>query len=196
MITKEQALEFLKSGDNTSFLKDNGFQTEVEKKVEVPAQITDELVTKFIGDNQGYRDKLHNGIETDFLKRKTGLETITPEMLGEKLFLESGVNTGNEAYKKAIISASIGDNKYRNVILQQLDGSKIEFKDGKLEGFEDQINGVKTKYPAFFEVGNPATPPLPGTITPQDANTKLLEEAKKTGNVTGLINSMFEPTKE
>ena len=159
---KQEVIDWLKAEDNKNFLGENGFNTEV------PAKITDELVTKFIGDNQGYRDKLHNSIETDFLKRKTGLEEIKPEMLGEKLMFESGVKNNNETYKKALIAANMSNVKNSELLMTQIDATKIEFKDGKLEGFGEQLDGLRTKYPDMFNTGETPpknTPPAKTTTT-------------------------------
>lgn len=149
--------EWLGKEENKDFLSKNGFQTEieVEKKVEIPASLSDEVVTKYIEDNQSYRDKLNNDIQTDFLKKKTGKEEIKPEDLGKKLFFENDVNTQSEKYKNALIKAHMAGVKNPELLITQIESDKVTFNDGKLEGFEDQLKTLKEKYPDQFAADTP-----------------------------------------
>lgn len=169
--------EWLAKEENKEFLKNNGFQTEVqvEKKVEVPAKITDELVNKFIGDNQGFKDKMYNSNVTEFLKKRTGKEDIKPEDLGATLLFENDVKTQNENYKNALIKANMAGVKNSELLLGQIDSSKVTFKDGKLEGFDDQYTALQTKYPDMFESKPIDTPPAGGGNAPTDLTYEQFE---------------------
>lgn len=153
--------EWLGKEENKGFLKENGFQTEieVEKKVEVHAQLSDDVVKNYIEGNQGLKDKMYNNNVTEFLKKRTGKEEIKPEDLGAKLLFENDVNTQNEKYKNALIKANMAGVKNSELLIGQIDSSKINFNDGKLEGFDDQYAALKTKYPDMFETKPRDTPP-------------------------------------
>ena len=187
-IDVKEIISFLKDEQNKNFLSENGFQT--EKTIEVPAKITDVDVQKYISDNQGFRDKLHNQIETDFLKRKTGLEEIKPEMLGEKLHLDSSIKANSESYKKALIEANLSGAKHPDLLMKMVDVSKVEFKEGKLEGFNEQYESFKTQYPDMFETtkiqprdipkSGGETPPAP--LTYEKFSTMSKAERKNVSN--------------
>lgn len=191
---KKDVLEFLNAEGNKGFLQENGFQTIVEKEIEVPAVVNDEVVNKFIGDNQSFRDKIHNEITTEFLKKKTGVEKVTPEMLGENLVLESQMKGELSIYKKSLVEATLGV-KNPELLMPQIKLEDIEFKDGKLEGLGSQLEALKTKYPDMFNAKDPGKKPTPpgGGGTPPTKLTyeefQKMTQAEKATVPTDVINS-------
>ena len=178
-VTKEQVTEFLNADGNKGYLEEAGFQTTVEK--EVQAQYTTEGVESFIKGNQGLRDKLYNSNATKFLKKKLGVEEVTPELLGKDIMLTDKVDD----FKKVAAKGYMKDIKYPDLILGKLDFKTINFGETGLDGLDDQLTTIKESYPDLFGTStppNPSTPPAPAPNLNKTEKEKLsleIEELKK-----------------
>ena len=161
---KEQVLEFLKAEGNAGFLQENGFTTEVEKIVEVAAPLTTESVESFLKSNQGAKDKIYNENVTTFMKKKLGLETVTPDLLGKEIMFKDEIETFKKAAVKATVSNSV---EYPDLVLGAIDYSKINFEGEELKGIHETLEDLKGKFPKLFNTtpGKPNTPPAPKTGT-------------------------------
>ncbi|WP_319371971.1 phage scaffolding protein [uncultured Ilyobacter sp.] len=173
---KEQVLEFLGKEENKGFLKENGFQTEVEKIVEKPAEITVEAVEGFIGENQGLRDKLYNNHISKYLKKQLGVEEVTPEMLGEKITFAKNIDTFKGKAIETALKLALKGAKHPELILGQVDKSKINFGDEGLTGIDEQVTGLKEKYPELFGEKKPTTPGTPPALPKGTKQKKSKEE--------------------
>ena len=84
-----------------------------------------------------------------------------------------------EDYKKEAIktaaSFALGaiSPKYSSMLVNAVDFSKLDIKDGKITGFDEQVANFKTTYPDLFnEKGSTTPPPLPTN----DGNSKVKYE--------------------
>lgn len=160
VITDEEK-KILGSDEGKKWLTDNKFMIETVKEVEKP--ITAEAVTNFISKNQSLSDKLYNDNAIKFLKSKLG-DKVTSDDLGKEIvFKNSFDDYKNEAIKTAV-SFGLGaiSPKYSSMLVNAVDFSKLDIKDGKIIGFDEQIESFKTTYPDLFnEKGSSTPPPLP-----------------------------------
>lgn len=163
IIISDEEKKILESNEGKKWLTDNKFM------IEKP--LTAETVTEFISKNQSLSDKLYNDNATKFLKTKLG-DKITSDDLGKEIVLKSEFdNFKNETIKTAVnFGLSAISPKYSSMLVNAVDYSKLDIKDGKITGFDEQVANFKTTYPDLFnEKGSSTPPPLP----PNDGHSKV-----------------------
>lgn len=169
IIISDEEKKILESNEGKKWLTDNKFMIETVKEIEKP--LTAETVTEFISKNQSLSDKLYNDNATKFLKTKLG-DKITSDDLGKEIVLKSEFdNFKNETIKTAVnFGLSAISPKYSSMLANAVDYSKLDIKDGKITGFDEQVANFKTTYPDLFnEKGSTTPPPLP----PNDGHSKV-----------------------
>ena len=186
IVISDEEKGILTSDIGKQWLSDNKLMIEVEKKVEVDKPLTDEIVTSYINKNQSLSDKLYNENATKFLKTKLG-DKITSNDLGKELiFKDSLDNMKQEAIKIAVgIGLDTLTPKHSALLKNAIDYTKLDIKDNKLTGFDEQVNSLKTTYPDLFTITKSQTPPpLPnnngvGNITYDDFKKMSDKEKSK-----------------
>lgn len=161
LIITDEEKKILESNEGKKWLTDNKFMIETVKEIEKP--MTVEAVTEFISKNQSLSDKLYNDNATKFLKTNLG-DKITSDDLGKEVVLKSEFdNFKNETIKTAVnFGLSAISPKYSSMLVNAVDYSKLDIKDGKITGFDEQIANFKTTYPDLFNEKGSSTPaPLP-----------------------------------
>ena len=161
IIISDEEKKILESNEGKKWLTDNKFMIETVKEIEKP--MTVEAVTEFISKNQSLSDKLYNDNATKFLKTKLG-DKITSDDLGKEIVLKSEFdNFKNETIKTAVnFGLSAISPKYSSMLVNAVDYSKLDIKDGKITGFDEQVANFKTTYPDLFNEKGSSTPaPLP-----------------------------------
>lgn len=141
----------------------------------VPATLDEASVVGFIERNETLKNRfLTEGVD-NFLKTKLGVETVTDEIRNAGLHSDTAV----EAYKKETVKFAFSGIKHADLLMDKIDLSKIKLGETGVTGLEDQIAGLKTKYPDFFtkEVNVKNTPPGGKTDPPETDLAKL--EARK-----------------
>ena len=169
IIISDEEKKILGSNEGKQWLTDNKFMIETVKEIEKP--LTAEAVTEFINKNQSLSDKLYNDNATKFLKTKLG-DKITSDDLGKEIVLKSEFdNFKNETIKTAVnFGLSAISPKYANMLVNAVDYSKLDVKDGEIVGFKEQIEAFKNTYPDLFnEKGSSTPPPLP----PNNGHSKV-----------------------
>ena len=169
LIISDEEKKILGSNEGKQWLTDNKFMIETVKEIEKP--LTDEIVTEYIKKNQKISDRLYNDNATKFLKTKLG-DKITSDDLGKEIVLKSEFdNFKNETIKTAVnFGLSAISPKYSSMLVNAVDYSKLDIKDGKITGFDEQVANFKTTYPDLFnEKGSTTPPPLP----PNDGHSKV-----------------------
>lgn len=169
IIITDEEKKILESNEGKKWLTDNKFMIETVKEIEKP--LTDDVVTEYIKKNQKISDRLYNDNATKFLKTKLG-DKITSDDLGKEIVLKSEFdNFKNETIKTAVnFGLSAISPKYSSMLVNAVDYSKLDIKDGKIIGFDEQVANFKTTYPDLFnEKGSTTPPPLP----PNDGHSKV-----------------------
>lgn len=169
IVISDEEKKILGSNEGKQWLADNKFMIETVKEIEKP--LTAEAVTEFISKNQSLSDKLYNDNATKFLKTKLG-DKVTSDDLGKEIVLKSEFdNFKNETIKTAVnFGLSAISPKYANMLVNAVDYSKLDVKDGEIVGFKEQIEAFKNTYPDLFnEKGSSTPPPLP----PNDGHSKV-----------------------
>lgn len=169
IVISDEEKKILGSNEGKQWLADNKFMIETVKEIEKP--LTAEAVTEFISKNQSLSDKLYNDNATKFLKTKLG-DKITSDDLGKEIVLKSEFdNFKNETIKTAVnFGLSAISPKYSSMLVNAVDYSKLDVKDGEIVGFKEQIEAFKNTYPDLFnEKGSSTPPPLP----PNDGHSKV-----------------------
>ena len=169
IVISDEEKKILGSNEGKQWLTDNKFMIETVKEIEKP--LTAEAVTEFISKNQSLSDKLYNDNATKFLKTKLG-DKITSDDLGKEIVLKSEFdNFKNETIKTAVnFGLSAISPKYSSMLVNAVDYSKLDVKDGEIVGFKEQIEAFKNTYPDLFnEKGSSTPPPLP----PNDGHSKV-----------------------
>lgn len=169
IIISDEEKKILGSNEGKQWLTDNKFMIETVKEIEKP--LTDEIVTEYIKRNQKISDRLYNDNATKFLKTKLG-DKVTSDDLGKEIVLKSEFdNFKNETIKTAVnFGLSAISPKYANMLVNAVDYSKLDVKDGEIVGFKEQIEAFKNTYPDLFnEKGSSTPPPLP----PNDGHSKV-----------------------
>lgn len=172
LIITDEEKKILGSNEGKQWLTDNKFMIETVKEIEKP--LTDDVVTEYIKKNQKISDRLYNDNATKFLKTKLG-DKITSDDLGKEIVLKSEFdNFKNETIKTAVnFGLSAISPKYSSMLVNAVDYSKLDIKDGKITGFDEQVANFKTTYPDLFnEKGSSTPPPLPTN----DGNSKVKYE--------------------
>jgi len=169
LIITDEEKKILGSNEGKQWLTDNKFMIETVKEIEKP--LTDDVVTEYIKKNQKISDRLYNDNATKFLKTKLG-DKITSDDLGKEIVLKSEFdNFKNETIKTAVnFGLSAISPKYSSMLVNAVDYSKLDIKDGKITGFDEQVANFKTTYPDLFnEKGSSTPPPLP----PNNGHSKV-----------------------
>lgn len=169
LIITDEEKKILESNEGKKWLTDNKFMIETVKEIEKP--LTDDVVTEYIKKNQKISDRLYNDNATKFLKTKLG-DKITSDDLGKEIVLKSEFdNFKNETIKTAVnFGLSAISPKYSSMLVNAVDFSKLDIKDGKIIGFDEQVANFKTTYPDLFsEKGSTTPPPLP----PNNGHSKV-----------------------
>lgn len=181
IIATEEEIKCLKSSEGKAFLTEKGL--EVEKIVEKDIPLNDEKVQEYLKKNGSLMDKIGNGIRTSFLAKKLGLEEkdVTGDMLGKDLMLKDDLKAFEDKAIKTAVSMGFRGVKHGELLLGQVDYSKLSLKDGNLEGFDTMLEGLKGKYPDMFSEKDPKskTPPPFGenkTVTKEDFKTMSCQE--------------------
>ncbi|MCF0162965.1 MAG: phage scaffolding protein [Fusobacterium necrophorum] len=192
MIENEQeVIDYLKKEENKEFLSKNGFMTEVEKQVKTP--LTDEEVKGYLAGKPDMTKEVGATAVQAFLKEKLGKE-VTEEELKQGLVLGGAL----ENIKKLAIGKILSGVKYGELLMAKIDFSKIQFKEDKIEGLDEQLNSLKTQYKDLFEptaTGGTGTPPAIVKKEPQSELEKVnqeLEDLKNKGqSVTNRAKIMM-----
>lgn len=169
IIISDEEKKILGSNEGKKWLTDNKFMIETVKEIEKP--LTDEVVTEYIKKNQKISDRLYNDNATKFLKTKLG-DKVTSDDLGKEIVLKSEFdNFKNETIKTAVnFGLSAISPKYANMLVNAVDYSKLDVKDGEIVGFKEQIEAFKNTYPDLFNEKGSSTPP---SLPPNDGHSKV-----------------------
>nr|DAX62617.1 MAG TPA: minor structural protein [Caudoviricetes sp.] len=170
IIISDEEKKILGSNEGKQWLADNKFMIETVKEIEKP--LTAEAVTDFISKNQSLSDKLYNDNATKFLKTKLG-DKVTSDDLGKEIVLKSEFdNFKNETIKTAVnFGLSAISPKYANMLVNAVDYSKLDVKDGEIVGFKEQIEAFKNTYPDLFNDKTVTSTPAP--LPPNNGHSKV-----------------------
>lgn len=166
----DEEKKILESNEGKKWLTDNKFMIETVKEIEKP--LNDEVVTEYIKRNQKISDRLYNDNATKFLKTKLG-DKITSDDLGKEIVLKSEFdNFKNETIKTAVnFGLSAISPKYANMLVNAVDYSKLDVKDGEIVGFKEQIEAFKNTYPDLFNDKTVTSTPAP--LPPNNGHSKV-----------------------
>ena len=169
IIISDEEKKILGSDEGKQWLTDNKFMIETVKEVDKP--ITAEAVTNFINKNQSLSDKLYNDNAVKFLKTKLG-DKITSDDLGKEIVFKNSFEDYKKEAIKTAVSFGLGaiSPKYSSMLVNAVDFSKLDIKDGKITGFDEQVANFKTTYPDLFSEKATTTPP---TLPPNKDNLKI-----------------------
>lgn len=169
IIISDEEKKILGSNEGKQWLTDNKFMIETVKEVDKP--ITAEAVTNFINKNQSLSDKLYNDNAVKFLKTKLG-DKITSDDLGKEIVFKNSFEDYKKEAIKTAVSFGLGaiSPKYSSMLVNAVDFSKLDIKDGKITGFDEQVANFKTTYPDLFSEKVTTTPP---TLPPNKDNSKI-----------------------
>ena len=180
LILTDEEKKMLGSNEGKKWLTDNKFMIETIKEVDKP--ITAEAVTNFISKNQSLSNKIYNESAIKFLKSKLG-DKVTSDDLGKEIVFKNSFDDYKKEAIKTAVSFGLGaiSPKYSSMLVNAVDFSKLDIKDGKITGFDEQVANFKTTYPDLFnEKGSTTPPPLP----PNEGNSKVkYEDFIKMSNV-------------
>ena len=170
IIVSDEEKKILSSNEGKQWLTDNKFMIETVKEIEKP--LTAEAVTEFISKNQSLSDKLYNDNATKFLKTKLG-DKVTSDDLGKEIVLKSEFDDfKNETIKTAVnFGLSAISPKYANMLVNAVDYSKLDVKDGEIVGFKEQIEAFKNTYPDLFNDKTVTSTPAP--LPPNNGHSKF-----------------------
>ena len=161
IVISDEEKKILGSDEGKKWLTDNKFMIETVKEVDKP--LPAEAVTNFISKNQSLSDKLYNDNAIKFLKSKLG-DKVTSDDLGKEIVFKNSFEDYKKEAIKTAASFALGaiSPKYSSMLVNAVDFSKLDIKDGKITGFDEQVANFKTTYPDLFnEKGSTTPPPLP-----------------------------------
>ena len=170
IIISDEEKKILGSNEGKQWLTENKFMIETVKEIEKP--LTDEIVTEYIKRNQKISDRLYNDNATKFLKTKLG-DKVTSDDLGKEIVLKSEFdNFKNETIKTAVnFGLSAISPKYAHMLVNAVDYSKLDVKDGEIVGFKEQIEAFKNTYPDLFNDKTVTSTPAP--LPPNNGHSKV-----------------------
>lgn len=173
IIISDEEKKILGSNEGKQWLTDNKFMIETVKEIEKP--LTDEVVTEYIKRNQKISDRLYNDNATKFLKTKLG-DKVTSDDLGKEIVLKSEFdNFKNETIKTAVnFGLSAISPKYSSMLVNAVDYSKLDVKDGEIVGFKEQIEAFKNTYPDLFTDKTVTSTPAP--LPPNNGHSKVTND--------------------
>lgn len=166
------------------------------KVEEKQAEYTDEGVLNYISKSQNISDKLYNDNAKKFLSKKLGREA-KDEDLGIELISKNSLTEQAEKYgaklKDYEIAKALGDKA--ELLKPHLDLSKVTIDEKfNIKGLEEQVTGLKTKFPTLFEVKED-DPDNSGTglkgkgpLTLEQQIKEAKEKAEKTGSLVDRAN--------
>ncbi|ATV64517.1 phage scaffolding protein [Fusobacterium pseudoperiodonticum] len=170
LIITDEEKKILGSNEGKQWLTDNKFMIETVKEIEKP--LTDEVVTEYIKKNQKISDRLYNDNATKFLRTKLGDKISSDDLAKEIVFKNSFDDFKKETIKTAV---SFGLNaispKYANMLVNTVDYSKLDVKDGEIVGFKEQIEALKNTYPDLFNDKTVTSTPAP--LPPNNGHSKV-----------------------
>ena len=172
IVISDEEKKILGSDEGKKWLTDNKFMIETVKEIDKP--LTAEAVTNFISKNQSLSDKLYNESAIKFLKSKLG-DKVTSDDLGKEIVFKNSFEDYKKEAIKTAASFALGaiSPKYSSMLVNAVDFSKLDIKDGKITGFDEQVANFKTTYPDLFnDKGSTTPPPLP----PNNGNSKVTYE--------------------
>ena len=170
LILTDEEKKILGSDEGKKWLTDNKFMIETVKEVDKP--ITAEAVTNFISKNQSLSDKIYNDNAIKFLKSKLG-DKVTSDDLGKEIVFKNSFEDYKKEAIKTAVSFGLGaiSPKYSSMLVNAVDFSKLDIKDGKITGFE--VANFKTTYPDLFNEKGSTTPP---SLPSNQGNSKVKYE--------------------
>ena len=173
LIITDEEKKILESNEGKKWLIDNKFMIETIKEIEKP--LNDDVVTEYIKKNQKISDRLYNDNATKFLKTKLG-DKITSDDLGKEIVLKSEFdNFKNETIKTAVnFGLSAISPKYSSMLVNAVDYSKLDVKDGEIVGFKEQIEAFKNTYPDLFNDKTVTLTPAP--LPTNNGNSKVTND--------------------
>ena len=175
---EQEVIDYLKKEENKEFLSKNGFMTEVEKQVKTP--LTDEEVKGYLAGKPDMAKEVGATAVQTFLKEKLGKE-VTEEELKQGLVLGGTL----ENIKKLAVGKILSGVKNGDLLMSKIDFSKIQFKEDKIEGLDEQLTSLKTQYKDLFEpaaTGGAGTPPAIIKKEPQSELEKVNQELEDLKN--------------
>ena len=156
MIENEQeVIEYLKKEENKDFLSKNGF-SKVETKIETK-EVKVPLTEDEVEGNKELKSKLSEEMVKGYLKEKLGVD-VNDDTLKQGLVLGGTV----ENIKKLAVGKILSGVKYGDLLMSKIDFTKINFKDDKIEGLDEQLTKLQETYKDLFNSGVPG-----GQKTPQ-----------------------------
>lgn len=172
LILTDEEKKMLGSNEGKKWLTDNKFMIETVKEVDKP--ITAEAVTNFISKNQSLSDKIYNDNAIKFLKSKLG-DKVTSDDLGKEIVFKNSFDDYKKEAIKTAVSFGLGAiaPKYSSMLVNAVDFSKLDIKDGKITGFDEQVANFKTTYPDLFNEKGSTTPQ---SLPSNDGNSKVKYE--------------------
>ena len=172
LILTDEEKKMLESNEGKKWLTDNKFMIETVKEVDKP--ITAEAVTNFISKNQSLSDKIYNDNAIKFLKSKLG-DKVTSDDLGKEIVFKNSFDDYKKEAIKTAVSFGLGaiSPKYSSMLVNAVDFSKLDIKDGKITGFDEQVANFKTTYPDLFNEKGSTTPQ---SLPSNDGNSKVKYE--------------------
>lgn len=104
--------------------------------------------------------------KVDHQKLITDYETLNEALAKKQTEIDNMIKEAQNKERNGAISKAISEAQGKNekAILALLDNEKITFKDGKLEGLEDQLKALQKSDEYLFN-----TPSAPSTIAPKDS---------------------------
>lgn len=179
---EQEVIDYLKKEENKDFLSKNGFKT-VETK-EVKTLVSEAEVKAFLEGNAELKKTVGAEAVKNFLKEKLGTE-VTDENMNGKLYKADDY----EQLKKMLVMERLSGVQYGDLLMQKIDLTKVQIKEDKVEGLDEQINSLKTTYANLFSAQTKTTtPPGPEKKEPQSELEKLEAEAEELKSKPSLQN--------
>ena len=128
------------------------FTTEQVRKVfEGIEGITDEMINQVMAMHG--RDLEAKKVNLNDYVSKTDYDALNGKLTAKQKELDDLIKSNADKEKNTAISQAISTAKGKNekAILALLDGEKITFKDGKLEGLEDQLKELQKSDSYLFD---------------------------------------------
>lgn len=171
-----EVLEYAKTDESfANSLKEN-FTVEKEVVKEVQTEYTEEGVSKFISDNQSFRDKYNESVRKNTYKKLLGKDEITDEDMKTEFVTKSMLDEKYSEIKETKVELEILKKIGREAFTNEDNKSFLEVAKKAIDFGEDgELKGL--------EILNPLMNKTPGTKTPPKAPVppvqKSDEEKKK-----------------
>lgn len=180
---EQEVIDYLKKEENKDFLSKNGFKTVETKEVKTP--VSEAEVKAFLEGNAELKKTVGAEAVKNFLKEKLGTE-VTDENMNGKLYKADDY----EQLKKMLVMERLSGVQYGDLLMQKIDLTKVQIKEDKVEGLDEQINSLKTTYANLFSAQTKTTTTPPGLEKkePQSELEKLEAEATELKSKPSLQN--------